>query len=170
MTYAKVILGVVVTYPYSFAQMRADNPTVSFCWPLDSLSLERAAAVIVADVAQPAYNADTQTCEEQTPEYVSGVWRQKWNVRAATPQELQDRIPRAVDPHQFVLALLDGGYLAGVQAAIDALPAAAKQRAQIKFDRAIIFRRGDAFVDQIRTFLGLTQAQMDAVFVAASKL
>ena len=70
---------------------------------------------------------------------------------------------------QARLALLGAGKLAAVDAAIAAIPdAAKKQAARIEWEYAGTVHRDHGLVSQIGPALGLTSAQIDALFVAAS--
>ena len=80
-------------------------------------------------------------------------------------------VPPVVTMAQARLALLGAGKLAAVDAAIAAIPdAAMKQAAQIEWEYAGTVHRDHGLVSQIGPALGLTSAQIDALFVAASKL
>lgn len=170
MYWARIVNGSVAAYPYTEQALREDHPNVSFCRPYTAESLAPFGVVEVADVAPPAYDAETETVEEQTPEYVGGIWRRKWLKRAVTPAELVARTPPSVRPHQLQLALLDAGLLDTLITAISNLTAAQKRRAQIVLDRCPAFDRDSTFINQMRTLLGLTESQMDALFRAATKL
>jgi hypothetical protein len=94
MTYALVKDGTLVQYPYSFAQLRRDNPRVSFPRNPDDARLEEFGVFLVADAPQP--DADlTQNVSETTPVVVKGVWTQAWAVTAATAEEIADRRKQA---------------------------------------------------------------------------
>lgn len=72
----------------------------------------------------------------------------------------------AVTPRQARLALLAAGLLDQVEAAV----AAADQATQITWATASEILRTDPLIVSIGTGLGLTQAQIDALFVAAAGL
>lgn len=89
--YALIKNGKVQKYPYSFFQLRLDNPSVSYP---ESPSDEWLASVGVHAVArepQPAYNALTHDVQELSPEYSNGTWVQNWSVVALTPEMAAQR-------------------------------------------------------------------------------
>lgn len=75
-------------------------------------------------------------------------------------------IPAVVTPRQAKLALYGAGLLETVEAAI----AAADKATQITWNEAIEFRRDDPLINGLGKQLGLTDAQIDQLFVTASKL
>lgn len=76
-------------------------------------------------------------------------------------------VPARVTARQASLALLQAGYLDTVTTIISAMPLAQKRQAQIAWDRAAYVYRSDPLVSAMATALGLTGAQVDALFVAA---
>ena len=80
-------------------------------------------------------------------------------------------IPQSVSMRQGRLALLGAGMLEMIDAAIAAIEdPVMKQAAQIEWQYANTIERNSAFVQQMVAGLGLTDAQMDALFVEAAKL
>lgn len=79
-------------------------------------------------------------------------------------------VPEAVTQRQARLALLSAGLLAGVQPAIDNLPSPQKEAAQIEWDYASIIKRDSPLIDSIGGALGLTEGQIDALFIAADAI
>lgn len=79
-------------------------------------------------------------------------------------------IPTRVSMRQARLALLGAGKLADVDAAIDAMPEPQKSAARIEWEYAAEVRRDNAFVAGLAPALGMTDAQVDALFVAAATL
>ena len=75
-------------------------------------------------------------------------------------------IPRVVTMRQARLALLAAGLLDSVSTAI----AAAGTAAQIEWEYAQEVRRDSGLVPAMAGALGLTDAQIDALFMAASEL
>lgn len=73
----------------------------------------------------------------------------------------------SVTPRQAKLALLGAGLLDAAEAAV----AAADKATQITWSDAIEFRRDDAMINAMgKTTLGLTDEQIDQLFLSASKL
>ena len=71
---------------------------------------------------------------------------------------------------QARLALLGAGKLAAVDAAIDAMPEPQKSAARIEWEYAAEVRRDNDFIAWLAPALGMTDAQVDALFVAAAAL
>lgn len=79
-------------------------------------------------------------------------------------------VPPSVTMRQARLALHARGLLTSVQAAINALPADDKPRAQIEWDYSNELQRSNPFVALLGAALGLDSAGIDALFVEASRL
>ena len=75
-----------------------------------------------------------------------------------------------VTMRQARLALLQQGLLATVNTAINALPTAQKDIAKIEWEYSSTIKRNNAIVQQLYTALGLSDAQLDAMFDLASSL
>ena len=86
----------VITYQYSFGQLRQDNPQTSFPANPSTKLLESYGVYAVAQAERPAYDQATQRVEEGTPTLVAGLWTQVWNVIALTADEIaQQQADRA---------------------------------------------------------------------------
>ena len=79
-------------------------------------------------------------------------------------------IPQEVTMRQARLALLDAGLLSSVQTAINSLQEPAKTKAQIEWDYSNALQRDNSFVSVLGSALGLNEAALDNLFIAASKL
>lgn len=79
-------------------------------------------------------------------------------------------VPQQVTLRQARLALLGAGKLQGVDAAIDALPSPQREAARIEWDYARDVERGSPVVAMMAGALGLGDAELDALFIAASNL
>lgn len=87
---AKITNGAVEQYPYSFQQLKNDNPQTSYpstpsAEGLLSYGLHEVTAV------QPQYDQTTHRVEEATPTLVDGAWTQTWNIIPLTEEELAQR-------------------------------------------------------------------------------
>ena len=71
---------------------------------------------------------------------------------------------------QFRLGLLGAGLLQAVDVAIAAMPEPQKSASQIEFEYATIVIRDNALVSGLASALGLTQEQIDALWLAALEL
>lgn len=76
------------TYPVGLYGVRQANPNVSFAAEPDEAVINDLGYAVVTPVAQPVGDVVT----EAAPELVEGVWTQKWDVRAFTPEEIQTNL------------------------------------------------------------------------------
>jgi len=79
-------------------------------------------------------------------------------------------VPQKVTMRQARLALLGAGMLAGVDAAIDAMSEPTRSAARIEWEYSSEVQRYNGFVAALGPALGMTDEQMDALFIAAAKL
>jgi len=79
-------------------------------------------------------------------------------------------VPQRVTMRQARLALLAAGLLPAVEAAIDALAEPAKSAARITWDHSQEVYRTNGLVSQLAPALGLTDAEVDALFIAGDAL
>jgi hypothetical protein len=79
-------------------------------------------------------------------------------------------VPYEVTMRQARLALFAAGKLSSVDAAIDAMPEPNKTLARIEWEYSNAVQRDNAFVAALGPALGMTDEQIDALFVAASAL
>lgn len=79
-------------------------------------------------------------------------------------------VPRAVTMRQARLALLAAGKLGQIDAAIDSLPSPQKEAARIEWEYSQEVQRHKPLVLALAPALGLDDAALDALFVAASQL
>ena len=92
-----------------------------------------------------------------------------WIVADEEPPEIV-WVPAEVTMRQAQRALLDAGLLDAVEAAINALPEPPRRAAKIDWEMSSTMRRDSQFVQLLAPALGMTSTQLDALFVAASKL
>ena len=79
-------------------------------------------------------------------------------------------VPQHVSMRQARLALLGAGLLAGIDAAVNGLPSPQKEAARIEWEYSAEVQRCNGFVSVLAPSLGLTDAQTDALFIAAAGL
>lgn len=79
-------------------------------------------------------------------------------------------IPQSVTMRQARLALHAAGLLSGVDAAIAAMTEPDKTAAQITWEFAATVDRGFGMVPQLAAALGMTETQIDDLFIAAAQL
>ena len=78
-------------------------------------------------------------------------------------------VPRSITMRQARLCLHKHGMLAGVQPAIDALPEPDRTVTQIEWDYSSVVER-QGFVLTIAQALGISDEQLDALFIEAATL
>lgn len=88
---------------------------------------------------------------------------------APAPPDAVVSVP-AVTMRQARLALLAAGVLDNVETVIDALPAAQKARAKIEWEFAANVERDSEFVKTLAPALGLTNSELDSLFIHAATL
>ena len=104
----------------------------------------------------PAYDPATQQC----------AWDgAQWVVSSIVPV-----VPDSVTMRQARLALLGAGKLADVDAAINSMSEPTRSAARIEWEYSGEVQRHNGFVAALGPALGLTEAQIDALFIAAAKL
>ena len=84
--------------------------------------------------------------------------------------EPESSVPEKVTMRQARLALHGAGLLPQVQAAIDALPEPPRTLAQIEWDYSSEVFRNREFVNMLGSQLGLTDEQIDQLFIQAATL
>lgn len=86
------------------------------------------------------------------------------------PEPEPPYVPSVVTMRQARLALLGAGLLASVDAAIDRLPSPQKEAARIEWEYATEVQRSSGLVPMMGAALGLDEAGLDALFIAAVAL
>lgn len=89
---------------------------------------------------------------------------------AALPPPAPPAAPTSITPRQARLALLGAGLLDAVQAAFAQLPEPQRKAAQIEWEFALAIERNSPLVAQFAPMLGLTEEQIDALFIAGAAL
>lgn len=105
----------------------------------------------------------------EAPEGVEVGWL--WDGETLTPPPPEPPVvPSAVTMRQARLALLGAGLLDDIDAAINGLPSLQKEAARIEWEYSQEVQRHNGFVSVLAPMLGLTEAQTDALFIAAAGL
>lgn len=86
------------------------------------------------------------------------------------PQPAPPSVPGSITMRQARLCLHKHGMLAGVQPSIDALPEPDRTAAQIEWDYSSVVERRRGFVLTIAQSLGITDDQLDELFIEAATL
>lgn len=79
-------------------------------------------------------------------------------------------VPQAVTMRQARLALLGAGMLGAVNAAIAAMPGVQGEAARIEWEFSSEVKRAQPLVMALGPVLGLSDAQLDALFISAGAL
>jgi len=112
------------------------------------------------------------TCPDDSPTQVEGVLgvflQADWEQMQA--DEMRARVPQSVTMRQARLALHAAGLLTSVDAAIAAMDEPDKTAASITWEFAQTVDRGFGMVPQLAAALGMTETQIDDLFIAAAKL
>lgn len=106
----------------------------------------------------------------ELPEYAGIGWTYDGVNWTAPPLPAPPPPPTSASMRQARLALLQAGKLAAVEAAINALTGPAKEAAQIEWEYATEVRRDSALMKQLAAAIGLTEADLDALFTQAVTL
>lgn len=162
MRYVKIENGVPTLY--TFNQLKQDNPNVSF--PREP------SASILADYGVFALQEDprpeAEVIEKGPIEERNGEWWQTYTGRDETPDEYRPNM--VVTMRQARLALVERGLLGLVQDAIQLIPEPDKTKIQIEWEYASEVARTSSWVSVLQPALGVTDEQMDDLFVLAETL
>ena len=125
----------------------------------------------VTRVADGKIVAPCQSADD--PDFVAYI---AWVNANNTPAEIYDApeptitVPQAVTMRQARLAMLGANILHLVDGAIAAMASPAKEAAQINWEYASEVQRDDTLVGALASGLGMTSADVDALFIAAAEL
>lgn len=98
------------------------------------------------------------------------LWYMPGDTLPPDPPPGPPPVPAEVTMRQARLALLGAGLLAGVTAAIDALPEPTRTAARIEWEYSTTVQRHRGIVQQLGASLGMSSAQLDALFIAAAAI
>ena len=93
-----------------------------------------------------------------------------WIAAYVPPPPEPVAVPEIVTMRQARRVLLAAGRLTDVNNAINALPSPAKEEAQIDWEYGQEVQRHNGFVSLLAPVLGMTEADMDALFIAGAAL
>ncbi len=98
MTYVLAPQGKAIAYPYSFGDLRRDNPDVSFPREPDEDWLANWYGMHKVElVDRPSASSLEKNVVEGTPVLNNGVWTQVWEEVDASPDQIAVRQRRAAD-------------------------------------------------------------------------
>lgn len=136
---------------------------------------EQFRVVELLETTAPAINPITESVMRDGAEKVNGKWQYKWRVDQLSVEQIETQrkasVPETVSPAQFREALIDTPYGDGVLFdAVEAIVATLERKKQLKWEFATEIRRDNPDVVAIAVALGLTEMQLDKVFIDGSKL
>ena len=134
-----------------------------------------------ADFAQKYLD---EGCEEVSVLYNGGKIKPIWNgsqfVESATPEEIAEankpKVPQTISAMRLKLQLFDMGITdEDIFEDIDSIPevmfsTADKEKAKIMYKTATIFERTNGELNFVATMEGLTQEQLDEIFINGNLL
>lgn len=108
----------------------------------------------------------------QVPEGKLALWQGDEWVFVNPPESVdpEPSVPQVVTMRQARLALLAGGHLTAIEAAIDALASPQKEAARIEWEYAQEVHRTDPLVQMLAPALDLTESDLDNLFTIAAGL
>lgn len=89
--YAKIVDGQVVAFPYTYNQLRADNPGTSFPESMPEERLAEWSVLPVLSGTPPAPEPGHTAVETNPVQQEDGRWVQAWEVRPCTPEEQEQK-------------------------------------------------------------------------------
>lgn len=108
------------------------------------------------------------TLRPEPPEHDRATQTVRWDGAQWLVEQIPVAVPDSVPAHHLRRALRASGMLAGVMAYMDTLPADDEMRESWEY--APFFRRDALGIESVRVALGLTSAQVDALFAAAGQV
>ena len=122
----------------------------------------------------PEYNPDTHKLTGPTLSFDGTTITRAYTAVELTQEELtakkKARVPAKVSMRKARLAMLQAGILDQVQTAIDAMEGTDGKVAQIEWEYADGLSRNHATVEALALALGLTEDQIDDLFIAAGEI
>ncbi|TRO41723.1 hypothetical protein EQ832_01530 [Pseudomonas sp. ALS1131] len=106
---------------------------------------------------------------EQVAQWTGTGWR-VLDAPPPAPVPTSPAVPRTVSMRQARRALLDAGILAAVDASIAGMPGEDGQRARIDWEYATEVDRTWPLIGYMAEQLGLSEVQVDALFVSAARI
>ena len=160
--YIKVTDGLPVEY--TLAQLRADNPNVSFPkFPSNDI-LASYNVYPVVDASKPDNDIVTQGPIVE----IDGIWTQTYTGRDLTAEEKRQSMK--VTMRQARLALHQAGKLSLVDDAINVTPEPDKSLISIEWEYASTVDRMSPWVSTMGAALGLSDDELDQLFETARTL
>ena len=128
------------------------------------------AAGIDCEILHPVYGWLPFTATATGDAVVVDVYQRALLANPAPADPAPTIVPNVVTMRQARLVLFGAGLLPQVEAAIDALTEPQKTAARIEWDYSSEVHRDKPFVQSLATAIGITGAQLDALFIQAAAL
>jgi hypothetical protein len=169
------------------SDIRAAFTNVSFPRDITEEDISSVGLKPVKATAEPEYDI-TKNVSAGTPVLQNGEWVQVWNVlprfkdytddagvvhtvadqqAAAVEAARLASVPPSVSMAKARAVLITGGHMASITAALDAMTGIEGEVARSNWEFATTVDRDDPLTQSLATALGLTDLQMDALFIAA---
>lgn len=126
--------------------------------------------------AKPEYDPITQVVSEIDPVLVEGNWAQQWQVTELSPEQIAANrkalVPASVTRRKACQALLLSGITKEmVTTALQNIPDPLERGlAMIEWEDSLEFERNRPLVAAVGTLFGLTDEQLDELFITAGNL
>ena len=153
-----------VATKYSLRSLKRDNPNTSFPKDPSDVLLALYDMYPLVEGSIPT----TDIVETGPIELIDGVWTQTYTGRDYTPEEKRPQM--IVTMRQARLALLQQGLLANVETAIASMSEPDRSQVSIEWEYASTVERTSPWISAMASALGLTEEQMDNLFVIAETL
>lgn len=131
---------------------------------------EQFRVVPLAVTEAPTHDPITQSVMRDGCELAGGAWQYKWRIDDLSAEQIAANqaalIPQSISPRQIRQALTRAGLRAPVEAAI----AAGDQDIKDWYEFATAFERSNQHVIDMGTALGVSDAQLDALWTLGNSL
>lgn len=155
-----------------------DNTTISSNQPYTSTDGTQYPASFpksqIGELLPVTLTAKPATTQHQSTSYTIVDAVQVWTVTDWTPEQIEQErlmsVPQSVTMRQARLVLLANGFLADVNAAIQAMEGTEGEAARIEWEYAATVNRNSPLISAMGTILGLDDAALDTLFIAAAAI
>lgn len=128
----------------------------------------------ILESPSPAVTATQYAIKSGIKQDALGNWIYDWDIFNKTAEQIEAEfkatVPIKVTMRQARKALLLAGKLDAVNAAINALPSPDKELAKIEWEYSQDVQRNWPLVTQLTAVLGMTERQMDELFIHGATL
>jgi hypothetical protein len=157
----------VVEYPYDIKRVAVEHPRVTFPTTLTEELLKKF-NIFLAKGETPEIDHTLQMIEEESPEFNGDYWERKWKIEDRPLEGLNSiakYIPSVISPRQARLILLQAELLDDVEAMLTT-----NREMQIWWEYSLEIERNSEHIINAGLALGLTDEQLDNLFIEGSKL